>query len=296
MAEVAGTEDAGRPVLGTWERRYVAVVAAFTAYVAFWGILFPQGLGQPIPGFAKDFSHALPFVLTIPPLHARFIGALYLAATLLLLSALAGKRSWPQQRVCVWMILTWTAMLELISLMHLDLFAWDRRPVRPLVAWWLAYTWFPLQAAWILWRRRDRPLASPAGEASDDAPRLRLSLDLLALVCLALAALLFLAPQTGAELWPWKLPPALARIYSGPFLALAVGAAVAARAGDWAARAGFVWATLSFALVALAASFWHRQLFSFDRPASWIWFGGLALAAAALMVWGVIPAQRTRTT
>lgn len=278
--------------LGPWERRYVAVVAAFTGYVAFWGLLFPGGLGRPVPGFAKDFSHALPFVLTIPPLHARFIGALYLAATLILLLALGKGRPWREQRVCVWMILVWTAALELISLLEPDLFAWDRRPLRPLVAWWLAYTWFPLQAAWILWRRRDRPLAAPLPAAVDDTPVLRLCLQLLAATCLVLAALLFLAPQTGAALWPWQLPPVLARVYSGPFLSLGIGALVAARARGWRERSGFVLSTLSFALVTLAASLWHRQLFSLDRPSSWFWFGGLALAAAALLAWGLIPARR----
>lgn len=278
--------------LGRWERRYLLVVAAFTAYVAFWGILFPQGLGRPIPGFAKDFSHALPFVLTIPPLHARFIGALYLAATLILLLALGRGRGWREQRVCVWMILAWTAALELISLLEPELFAWDRRPLRPLIAWWLAYTWFPVQAAWILWRRRDRPLAAPAQAAAEDAPALRLCLQLLAGICLCLAALLFLAPQTGAALWPWKLPPVLARVYSGPFLSLGVGALVAARARGWPERLGFVLSILSFALVSLAASLWHRQLFTFDRPATWLWFGALASVSAAFLAWGLIPARR----
>lgn len=279
--------------LGAWERRYVMVVAAFTSYVVFWGIIFPQGLGRQIPGFAKDFSHALPFDLTIPPLHARFIGALYLAATVLLLSALRRGRTWAEQRVCAWMILTWTASLELISLLEPDLFAWDRRPVRPLVAWWLAYTWFPLHVAWILWRRRDRPWRADAA-SPDEAPALRSVLYVMGGACLAVAALLFIAPGAGAAAWPWKLPPVLARLYSGPFLALGVGALVAARRGRWAERSAFVVSTAVFAAVTLAASAWHRQLFDISRPATWIWFGGLGLCLAALLTLGVGPAWRRR--
>lgn len=279
--------------LGTWERRFLWVVAAFTLYIAFWGLLFPAGLGVDIPGMAKDFNHALPFNLTIPPLHARFIGSLYLAAGVILLLALRRGQTWREQRVCVWMILVWTAMLELISLRHLEIFDWGRQPLRPLAAWWLAYTWFPLQAAWLLWRRGDRPLSVATADASDRS--LSRFLTGLGLAVVAVALLLLLAPQAGAALWPWKLPPILGQIYSAPFLALGLGALLAARTADHRERSGFLWSSLVFALAALSASVRHRDLFDFNRVAPWIWFGGLLLIAAVLTVRGVVPQLRRLT-
>jgi len=284
-AEARPPAEADRPVpaLGRWERRYLMVVAAFTLYVAFWGLLFPGGLGVDLPGLAKDFNHALPFNLVIPPLHARFIGALYLGASVFLLLALRRGQTWREQRIGLWMVLLWTGMLELISLLHLEIFDWHRQPARPLVAWWLAYTWFPLQAAWILWRRGDRPLAAAAPAEDGPGRGSRRGLTLLGWALVALAFLLFLAPESSAALWPWKLPPILAQVYSGPFLALGWGALLAARTASGGERAGYLWAALTFALAALAASARHRDLFDFHRAGPWIWFGGLLLAAAFLL-------------
>lgn len=276
--------------LGLWERRFLMVVVSFTLYVAFWGLLFPAGLGVDLPGVAKDFNRALPFNLIIPPLHARFIGALYLGASVIQLLALRRGQTWREQRICVWVVLLWTAMLALISLMHLEIFDWDRRPVRPLAAWWLAYIWFPLQAAWLLWRRADRPGAAGRAQAAD-RPLVAI-LSVLGLVLTAIALLLFIAPGTGVLLWPWKLPPILGRIYSGPFLTLGIAALLAARAADHRERSGYLWSILVCAVGTLAASVRHLDLFDFGRIAPWVWFGGLLLGIAALSTWGLIPALR----
>lgn len=275
--------DRPMPALGSWERRYFMVVAAFTLYVAFWGLLFPGGLGVDLPGVAKDFNHALPFNLVIPPLHARFIGSLYLGASVFLLLSLRRDQTWREQRIGVWMVLVWTGMLELVSLLHLEIFDWGRQPARPLVAWWLAYTWFPLQAAWILWRRGDRPLTAAVLVDGSLGRSARRCLTVLGGVLVVLGCVLFLAPVTAAALWPWKLPPILGQIYSGPFMALGWGALLAARTASARERAGYLWAAVVFALAALAASTRHRDLFDFHRAGPWIWFGGLLLAAAFLL-------------
>ena len=62
---------------------------------------------------------ALPWPM--PPLHARFVGALYLSATVFLLLALFA-RSRAQVRATVVIAFAWTGWLLLITLVHHDTF------------------------------------------------------------------------------------------------------------------------------------------------------------------------------
>jgi hypothetical protein len=99
----------------------------------------------------------------------------------------------------------------------------------------------------------------------------------IALVCLALAAALFVAPAAMARAWPWAVSPLLANIYAGPFFAWGV-----AREGRGEARRIVLASLLPFAVLAVLASLLHLKLFHFDGPAAWAWFAGFALAGAVV--------------
>jgi hypothetical protein len=51
-------------------------------------------------------------------------------------------------------------------------------------------------------------------------------------------------------------------------------------------------ATLVLTLVAVIGSFLHSGLFNTANPSSWLWFGGLGLAALGLAAFTAIPRLR----
>jgi hypothetical protein len=282
---IAATAD---PPVDKALRWFFLLVAALTGYVLFWGFFFPGGLPVKLPGFAASFDDALPFNIAIPPLHARFIGSFYGAATVVLIWLALKARRWSDLRLCLWMVFLWTGVLGLLSFLHLEIFDWARPPF---VAWFLAYIGFPLYAGWRLWANRRLPGLAPDGSVG---PPLRAAFWTLGVLLLPLSVALFLMPGPMTAAWPWKLPPILAQVYSGPFLAFAVGGLLAARAGTWREVRGYVYVTLLFAAGTLIASAVHRALFDPARPVTWLWFGGFTLTILALVAAGVWPNRGRR--
>lgn len=265
----------GEPATKTLTRRmriFFAIIVAFPAWVAVGGLFFP--------GQINEF---LPF--TVPPLHARFIGAMYLAgATMMLLAA--GASAWYEVRVVTIILGIWTGLLGLVSLLHLDVFDWAWRPTW---FWWFAYIWFPAGAAFIAWNQRretDHPDEPPLSLL------LRSFLAVQGIVTVVLALGLLLAPDVMIRLWPWNITPLLTQIYSAPFLAYGVGSLYSSRQHGWSEARIPVIATLVLTLVAVVASLLHSGLFNAANPSTWVWFGGLGFAAFGLAAFTVIPRLR----
>ena len=239
-------------------RPFFLVVGLFALWVGAWGFA--------VPG---EVSRALPW--TVPPLHARFIAAIYLAGLLAMVWSFLAT-SLAEVRIPVALAALWTGALFLISMLHLGEFDF----ARPQVGFWMfAYAVFPLWGAWLYFRRGAAAAAEP--RSPPDA-----ALLVLGAACLVLAVALLLAPATMVEAWPWKLSPLLASIYAGPFFAYGVCALMLAREARPEARRIVLASMLAFTLLALVASLLHLRLFRFDAPAAWVWFGGFALAAAVL--------------
>jgi hypothetical protein len=257
------------PWLTSGHKIFYGFVLALAGMVGIWGCFLPA-----------DILRVLPF--SVPPLHARFLGSMYLSgATFMLLGLLA--REWAEMRIVTPMISLWTGTLGVVSLFHLAAFDWSRVQVW---IWFLAYAAYPVIAAWIAWQQRfDRePAAGP-----DLAAPLRSYLGLQGLAVTLLAGLLLVAPSWMATLWPWKITPVLAHIYGAPFLSYGLGSLMAARARRWREVRIAVLATLVFAAGVLIASLVHRALFDFARPAVWIWFGGFGVATVALALFAAVP-------
>jgi hypothetical protein len=253
------------------QKIFFGCVLALAANVGAIGMFFPA-----------HAVNTLPFA--VPPLHARFLGAMYLSgATFMALAILA--RSWHEVRVVTPMVAIWTGMLGLVSLLHLDAFDWAREQVW---IWFVAYIAFPLIAAWIAWQQR--AVHDPA-EGALLGPALRGYLAAQGALVTLLALGLLLAPDALATRWPWAITPLLAQVYSAPFLSYGLGSLLAARQRAWAEVRIVVYATLVFTTSVLAASLVHIGLFAPGAPATWLWFGGFALASAALAAFG-LPRRR----
>ena len=117
-------------------RAYFALVGLFALWVGSWGYFVPA-----------EVVRALPW--TVPPLHARFIAAIYLAGLLAMILALTA-RTLAEVRIPIALAATWTGMLFLISMLHLEAFDF----AKPQVWFWMgAYAVFPLWGAWLYFGR-----------------------------------------------------------------------------------------------------------------------------------------------
>jgi hypothetical protein len=244
-------------VIDRGQRIFYGAVALLAAWVGFWGFFVPT---------AVDW--ALPWI--VPPLHARFLGAMYLSGATFAIGAMLARR-WSTIRVIVPMISVWTGSLLLVSLLYLGSFEFTHHQVW---IWFAAYVVYPLLAAWIAWRMRsDRR----AGDGPEVPRVLRTYLLAQGVVVTAFAAFLLLLPQVAGSVWPWAITPLLTQIYAAPFLSYGFGSLYAARQQALADVRLYLLGTAVFAALVLIASAIHVGLFSSDKAATWLWFGGFAL-------------------
>src|SRR5204863_6272606 len=143
------------------------------------------------------------------PLHARFLGSMYLSGATFMAGCILASR-WDEVRVVLPGIAIWTGMLFVVSLFYLDQFDFTRNQAW---VWFAAYLVYPLIAIWLAWRHRGDAWA--ASFAGPGLPRwVRIYLLAQGLVMTALALALLLAPGLMVPVWPWKITPLLAQIYS----------------------------------------------------------------------------------
>lgn len=243
-------------------RLYFALVAIFALWVAGWGLVAPQ-----------EIANALPFGL--PPLHARAIGAIYLAGAVLMIGA-AMARDISSTDVPLTVATTWTGWLLLVSVLHPELFDAANSATR---FWFGAYVGFPLAGLLLMGRK------GPVNADGRAAPRWAvLALRVQGGGAVLLAALMFGAPRMMAALWPWPLPVVVAEIYAGPLLGLGIGALMAARRafGSWRIPAAFM---LMFHGGLGMVTILHWSQFA-PGPARLVWCAiltaGFAIACASL--------------
>jgi hypothetical protein len=255
------------PALSLPHKAVYGVTAAAAGWIAFWGLVDPAHI-----------ENALSW--PVPPLHARFFGALYLSGAAMLVGALWARR-WSTIRLLVPVTGLWTGLLLVASLPHLAAFDLGMPQAQ---IWFGAYVLVPVTQAWLVLSRR--------GAAAATGPRLpRLATSYLigngALLIVA-GLVLLLAPEWGAQAWPWPVTPMLAQIYGAPLLAYGIGlgwAGFRGRLAEVGLLLGGIWL---FAVAVLAVSILHRDLFSADEPATWVWFAvftGGPLSGVPIALW-----------
>jgi hypothetical protein len=241
------------------QKIYFAAVGALALWVAFWGLLIPERVDKAIPWL-------------VPPLHARFIGAIYLSAVLLMGASMMAHY-YDEVRVATVVVSIWTGALFVISLFYLSEFDFSRSPVW---FWFGAYISYPLIGFWIAWTQRDTRDESKSPSLPNWIRNYFLAQGLI-LTVLALA--LFFAADFMVTIWPWNITRMLAQIYSGPFLAFGLGSLMLSRQRTWLEVRIGVWGIFVLAVGVLVASLIHRSLFSASSLSTWVWFGGFSLVA-----------------
>jgi hypothetical protein len=259
--------EPGAPV-ARWERGYFAAVGLLAGWVGFPAYLVPDHVDKVLP-------------FSVPPLHARFIGAVYLSGLALMVSGLLARR-WASIRWIPLMTAIWTGGLLLITLLHNDDFDFTKTQTQ---VWFAAYVAYPLIGMWILVRRRSDPTPDEGGNVP--APWARAFLTGQGVVLCAAGLALLLLPGPMAERWPWPVTSLLAQIYSAPLLAYGVGSLLLARGRNWSEMRVGVMGIVLLAVGALVASVIHLELFSAEEVAAWVWFGALAAVMAVAIALAV---------
>ena len=258
------------------QKIFFAVICAAALLVAVLGLFNPAYL-------ASIFTW-----LELPPLHARFVGAIYAFGAVFMASCLAARYQ-AQVRGAVQMIGVWTGMLFIISLLNLSAFDFSQLPVW---IWFLSYITYPIISIWMtirepqLMKKGDLPGPELPGWA-------RSFLLIQGILVTVLAILLFLAPAFMSMLWPWKVTPVLAQMYAGPLLSYGLGSLYFSRQNKWSGVRALLPGMLVFTATTILISFLHFNLFSISEMADLIWFGWFIFASIMLAVITFHPSNRS---
>jgi hypothetical protein len=228
------------------QRLFYGVICAAALLVAALGLLAPTYL-------ASIFTW-----MVLPPLHARFVGAIYLFGAVFMASCLVA-RTQAEVRGAVQMIGIWTGMLFIISILNLQAFDFKLLPVW---IWFGSYSIYPLISIWMTWRQSK-------SQSTDTLPGPALPawskgfLLIQGVVVSGLAVLLFFIPDFMSTLWPWKVTPVLAQMYAGPLLSYGLGSLLFSRQTQWLGIRAIVPGMFAFTTGTVIISFIHINLFSF---------------------------------
>jgi hypothetical protein len=255
------------PLITPGQRLYFAVICAAALLVAVLGLFNPAYL-------ASIFTW-----LELPPLHARFVGAIYAFGAVFMAGCLVARYQ-AEVRWAVQLIGIWTGMLFLISLLNLNAFDFNLLPVQ---IWFASYIIYPIISFWMTLQQSHLMKAGAL-------PGLALSgwakgfLLLQGILFSLLAGLLFFAPALMSMLWPWKVTPVLAQMYAGPLLSYGLGSLLFSQQEKWLGVRAILPGMLVFTATTVIISFLHSQLFSFREIADLLWFGWFMLSSLLLAI------------
>lgn len=247
------------------QRIFFAVICAAALLVAVLGLFSPAYL-------ASIFTW-----LELPPLHARFVGAIYAFGAVFMAGCLAA-RDQAEVRWAVQLIGVWTGMLFIISLLNLS--AFDLR-LLPVQIWFASYVVYPIISFFMT-------LQQPPRTTVGDLPGPKLAgwakgfLFTQGVLFSLLAVSLFFAPTFMSALWPWRVDPVLAQMYAGPLLAYGLGSLLFSRQEKWQGVRSILPGMLVFTAATVVVSLLHVNLFSFNEIADLLWFGWFIAASGIL--------------
>ena len=243
----------------------------------FFGVICAAALLVAVLGyFVPTELAAITSWLVLPPLHARFVGALYFYGAALMVGCMMA-RCQAEVRFTLPMISIWTGLLLVVSVLSISAFDFSRLPVR---IWFASYLIYPLIALVLAWQQRARVKDDLPGPPLPSWARDFMLSQGAVVGVFALA--LILLPDLMVAVWPWKITPLLAQTYGGPLLAYGVGSWLFGRRRTWVGVRAVVPAMFVFTAGVLLASLLHRELFSIGDVADWVWFIAFSVATVLL--------------
>ncbi len=253
---------------------FFAVILVAAGVVAAGGLLMPAVLADMFSWF------------TLPPLHARFLGAIYLWGALFMLGCLRASKT-DEVQWALPLVSIFTGMLFVVSVMNLGAFDLGRTPA---LIWFASYSIYPLIGLGLFAlsgrpaARDDRSLPLPSWA--------RTYLLIQGVVVSALAILLLVVPAQAAGAWPWPVTTFLAQAYSGPLLAYGLASLLFSRLRTWPEVRSIVPGMLAFTAVTLIASVSHLGVFGAIDAIDLLWLAAFGAATTALAVMTVGTTRR----
>lgn len=211
------------------------------------------------------------FAWTIPiPLTAAFLGANYLASTLVSFFS-ARQKVWARMRAAIPGVFVFTTLLTVATFMHLDKFRLDSVPGW---AWLIVYVAVPpllFLCLFLQWR-------APGGDPVRVAPLqgwLKVLLVIQGLILLGFGIALFFYPVETAPYWPWKLTPLTARAVASWLCGIGLVAIQSTIENDWTRLGPAVVTYLAVGIFQTIALLRYPSLDP-SRPATWAYLLFLA--------------------
>ena len=234
----------------------VTAVESLVLLVAGLGLLiFPSVIGPEWPWELTRFN-------------ALLLGTAYTSSMMATIMTVRARR-WAPARVVMPMILLFTTVVLVVSLVYLERFDLGNYSTW---IWFLLYVAIPANAAYYLWTTRH---LAPHYPHSPETPWR--SILLIPTILLGAYGLgLLMAPETLSAFWPWPIDGLHGRMYSVLFLTPAFGAVLL-----WRAAASVELLTTGLVLAVGGAipifGLWivDRDLDKVDWSASgtWLWLG-----------------------
>ena len=212
------------------------------------------------------------FAWTIhPPLMAAFLGGAFWAGAVGVVLA-ARQPFWAQARPFLFGATTFTVLMLLTTVLHLDRFHLSRTDGAQgfAVIWLAVYLGLsPVVVGLLVWQ-----WCTPGGNPARSAPLSRLARVLLfvaAAITLVLGVGLGLAPQLAAAWWPWDLTPLTAQATASVLWTLTVSATLVAWENDRRSfKSGLGVLAVGAALELLALVRYLDEV-HWNRPLAWLY-------------------------
>ena len=221
----------------------------------------------------------------LPPLAARFVGALLLgAATDTGLTAGAHDDLPVVGSLLMGLVLY--GLIDLTGVLALGTLGASNG----LLAWIALFGALALGFGGLLAARVDAPRDRTRARPQSRFLRGLLWLDFVLVAPVGL--LMYLAPEVAQRFWPWSLKPIDVRLIGSIFVATAVLSFWALRQRTWEEVRPRVAAGGAFATLALIASFIHFNLFDPSRLVTWLFVSLYAIVAAGAWLAMILQSRR----
>jgi hypothetical protein len=236
-----------------------------------------RGLLLGINGLLNYREISIPLQFT--PLNAAFVAGLYLAGTIGLILTLFAREQADARAFLIGTAVVTTLLLTVTGL-HWAEFETTLSP--KLIGWVGSYVFDPVAITLIV--------ATHGLGAAAQPGRHRLSPLFVAEAALLgmLGWFMLALPQAAAAVWPWRIEPLVAQLYSCFFIAFAVIALLAAHDRRPVMIRNFAISSLALMCFMLLVSLMYLGRFT-GGVTAWLWFGGLiagAIGFAAALVGG----------
>ena len=221
------------------------------------------------------------FAWTIrPEITAAFLGAGYGAGCVLVAASLR-RRPWTELRVGIGIVLVFTAMILIATLLHLDRFHFGAANggLARFAAWvFLAvYIFTPTVGTWLY--VREQRLAGPQPADGPPLPGwLKVAIAVQGGLMVCFGAALFVVPSAAAPAWPWALTPLTAQVVGSWLVPIGLGNLAVMREGNLR-RARVPGITfVAYGLLQLGAIARYSDQVQWHEASAWVWLAVLVMA------------------